>query len=365
VNRSFENLRRPGRSTEIRIPELLVRLTRASRGGHCLSVPGKPQPFTFGDDPTQAPLAGFHGARPPAPAWFEAAMAIRPERSTVIVDGVAIETLAWGEVGKPGLLFMHGNGAHADWWSFIAPFFAADWRVAAFSFSGMGGSAWRERYSSRENVAECLATIEALALDDGPQRPIIVGHSFGGLIAALTAGLHGDRLGGAVIVDPPYRSPARARAWREQVTSAPPRSFPRRTYASEAEALARFRFLPSQPSEELYIVDHIARASLRQVDGGWTWRFDPELWSKMRFDHADADLRHAGCPLAVILAENSRISTPEDIAHLLASLPEGSPRVTIPASDHHLMVDQPLAFVAALRALLAAWPRTPGPQTSD
>jgi hypothetical protein len=28
----------------------------------------------------------------------------------------------------------------------------------------------------------------------------------------------------------------------------------------------------------------------------------------------------------------------------------------IPDADHHLMVDQPLAFVAALRGLLAGWP---------
>ena len=35
-----------------------------------------------------------------------------------------LEVLTWGEVGKPGLLFVHGNSAHADWWSFIAPFFA-------------------------------------------------------------------------------------------------------------------------------------------------------------------------------------------------------------------------------------------------
>ena len=59
---------------------------------------------------------------------------------TIDIAGARIETLAWGERGKPGLLLMHGNGAHAQWWSFIAPFFARDWRVVAFSWSGMGRS---------------------------------------------------------------------------------------------------------------------------------------------------------------------------------------------------------------------------------
>ena len=34
----------------------------------------------------------------------------------------------------------------------------------------------------------------------------------------------------------------------------------------------------------------------------------------------------------------------------------GSPYVEIPEAEHHVMIDQPIAFVAALRALLAAWP---------
>ena len=71
-----------------------------------------------------APLAPFGGQVPPAPAWFEAAVAQTPERSALAVEGADIELLTWGRVGKPGLLFLHGNGAHADWWSFIAPFFA-------------------------------------------------------------------------------------------------------------------------------------------------------------------------------------------------------------------------------------------------
>ena len=56
-------------------------------------------------------LAPFHGEPPPAPAWFKGAIAQAPERSTIAVDGANIELLTWGEIGKPGLLFLHGNGA--------------------------------------------------------------------------------------------------------------------------------------------------------------------------------------------------------------------------------------------------------------
>jgi pimeloyl-ACP methyl ester carboxylesterase len=40
----------------------------------------------------------------------------------------------------------------------------------------------------------------------------------------------------------------------------------------------------------------------------------------------------------------------------MSLLAPGSPHIVIPEAEHHVMIDQPLAFVAALRALLTAWP---------
>lgn len=37
-------------------------------------------------------------------------------------------------------------------------------------------------------------------------------------------------------------------------------------------------------------------------------------------------------------------------------VPPNVPSIAIPDSEHHIMVDQPLALVAALRTLLAVWP---------
>src|SRR6476620_455209 len=70
----------------------------------------------------QAPLADYGGELPPSPQWLKDAIAKEPERTFVESLGTKLEALTWGEVGKPGLLFVHGNSAHADWWSFIAPF---------------------------------------------------------------------------------------------------------------------------------------------------------------------------------------------------------------------------------------------------
>ena len=47
---------------------------------------------------------------------------------------------------------------------------------------------------------------------------------------------------------------------------------------------------------------------------------------------------------------------PEDTAAFMYELTgRNAPFVSIPDAHHHLILDQPLAFVAALRTLLADW----------
>ena len=298
----------------------------------------------------RAPLAGLHGARPPAPAWFETAIADAPEVGRVQVAGAGIETLSWGERGKPGLIFLHGNGAHAHWWSFIAPFFAADYRVSAQSWSGMGGSDHRDAYQVETFVEEIFAVAAATGTSDAG-LPLVVGHSFGGFPMMAAAAHRGSELRGAVIVDTPFRGVG-------EEGGRPPNMEQRRhkVYPTLNDALARFRLAPPQGCENLYIADYIARGSLVEVAGGFSWAFDPFLWSRFEVGDARALLNSPGCPVGLIWGEQSMLMPPERVAAMRAALPPSSPAVGIPASEHHVMIDQPLALVAALRGLFAGWP---------
>ena len=307
------------------------------------------------DPHLMAPLAAFHGLKPPAPAWFVQAIAQEPERTFVEVEGAKVETLAWGERGKPGLMFLHGGAAHADWWSFIAPFFARDHRVVAPTFTGMGRSGWRERYLFEQFVREAREAGRAGgAFDAGP--PVVVGHSFGGRAAMGFSRDFGLELKGAVMVDPPFFAPQNMRP------PSPPRpTKARRVQHSLSAIVARFRLMPPQPCDNLFILDHIARRSAREaVDAegnpGWALCFDPHFWEKFTRVDAVPIVAAARCPLALVRGAKSQLFQPVDAAYLMSLLAPGSPHVEIPEAEHHVMIDQPLAFVSALRALLAAWP---------
>lgn len=301
-------------------------------------------------------LAPFAGDKPAAPQWFNDALAHEPERSVTDVRGAAIETLTWGERGKPGLLFLHGNGACADWWSFIAPFFAETHRIAAFSMSGMGGSGWRDRYSYDIYIDEAFAVAESTGLFDGPTKPIVIGHSFGAFITSGIAGRAGSRIGGAMLLDGPFLGSAARKRQREH--QGPPRA--KNVYDTLPQALARFRFAPEQDCENLYIADWIARVSLRQFrraddSMGWTWCFDPARFMGFLHGYPANDLAASQCKIAVIGGSRSGFVTNKSMYELEPYVPKGTPFVVIPDSDHHIMADQPLALVAAIRTQLANW----------
>ncbi|RAK56984.1 alpha/beta fold hydrolase [Phenylobacterium deserti] len=311
-----------------------------------------------------APLAALKGAEPPAPRWFRDAIAVEPERSFVENLGASLEVLTWGEVGKPGLLFIHGASAHADWWSFIAPFFAQDYRIAAVSLAGMGLSDWRETYRFPDFASDFEAVAQATGLYADGGKPIYIGHSFGGAQVFFTGMRAPEQLKAGILIDTGFGAPPEQVERGEAASrEAPDREA--KTYPSFEAALARFRLMPLQPTENLYVADFIARRSLRQVeraDGseGWTWRFDPRLWAKLdrtTMRPTPEDFARPLPPMAHIAGEHSALLQRRRDGKLMA-FPTSLPEIVLPDAYHHVMVDQPLALVSALRTLLTAWPAT-------
>jgi pimeloyl-ACP methyl ester carboxylesterase len=286
-----------------------------------------------------------NGAGPPE--WFLTAVRTPFDEATVRVAGTAVHFLSWGPPLRPGIVLVHGGAAHAHWWSFIAPLLAGQWRVVAVDLSGHGESGRRDRYSQEVWAEEVMAIADAAGF---PGPPVVVGHSLGGLVTIQTAATFGDRLAGAVIVDSPVRRPdpeseagARGRAFRNPGV-----------YPDVDSALEHFRLIPPQPVSHPWIVDHIARRSLRRVEGGWTWKFDPHLFDHTLVPMRD-QLRSVQCRVALFRGELSAVVPADTAAYMYELLERNAPVVSIPEAHHHLMLDQPIAFVAALRTLLTDW----------
>ena len=300
------------------------------------------------------------------PEWFRDAIAAPHETRALMVDGASVNYLRWGDNDptRPGVLFVHGNGAHAKWFSFIAPLLTSELNVASVDLPGMGDSDWRDGYS-RESFAHAIAEIAADA-DLGP-KPVIVGHSFGGFVTLIAASLYGERFGGIVLADFAVRAPEEHVEW---FLDQPPRK-PTRIYPDYETALGRFRLAPAQDCANRYIVDYIARHSLIEVrkgdnpgrgpsaEAGWTWKFDPSVFNGLRMGSDHAELYASlPCKAASVFGMESVHYDPARMAYLRELGPRHA-LFAIPGAQHHIMLDRPHAFAAAVDALMAAW-RTEG-----
>ncbi|HUF33182.1 MAG TPA: alpha/beta hydrolase [Acidimicrobiales bacterium] len=286
---------------------------------------------------------------PHAPRWFHRALEVPFTDEEVQVDGAAVHYLAWGQPGQRGLVFVHGGGAHAHWWTHVAATFAPGYRVLAVDLSGHGDSGRRDAYDFEQWTDEVVAVAAAGGVD-GP--PVVVGHSMGGFVTIATAARHGDRLAGVVVCDSPVTEAD------PEVTSSRHDAFGRpRVYASVDEALGRFRTVPPQEHYLDYVVDHVARRSLRPVEGGWEWKFDRRVFEQFAGSMravALPYLEQVQCRFALLRSERGLV-TPGIGASMYEVLGRVAPVIELPEAGHHAMLDQPLLLLTALRTLLADW----------
>jgi len=66
-------------------------------------------------------------------------------------------------------------------------------------------------------------------------------------------------------------------------------------------------------------------------------------------------LAEVKCKKSFIYGEKSKLVDVETLEFIKSLLGENAPLIGIPEAHHHLMLDQPMAFVTAVRGILEAW----------
>lgn len=279
------------------------------------------------------------------PQWVRRAWS-RPGRSDhVWVDGVRLHYLAWNvdEQHKAPLVLVHGYRAHAHWWDCIAPYFTDDFRVFALDLSGMGDSEHRDHYDAKVFAHDVAGFIDQLGLAPAT----VVGHSFGGGRVLRACVEQPSTVGHVVIVDSYVQFEG------EPVPDVPVPRREARPALSREVLIDRFRLSPPQPSALSFLRDHVAKHSVRHVAGGWDWKFDRSMPSKITETQGQEVLAKIGVPVDVVIGEYSDVVDWERAVRTVAALPRGCGPIVVPEGYHHILLTQPLALISTLRALFA------------
>ena len=280
------------------------------------------------------------------PDWFWQAIETEAETRSVEVDECDVVYRFYPSPGKPGMLLIHGMNAHSRWWDFIAPQLLDQYEIAAMDLTGMGDSDYRYEYDPDTYAQEIVAVLDDAGFG---QDATVVAHSFGGYQAVRAAGNYPDRFSRLILVDSGIRHPDDPLPEHAMMMM----GGKTKVYPDKDNALARFRLQPPQPCENAYILQYIARNSLMPVDGGgWTWKFDEDLPSAMKDgERQPEDYQNLKVPLGLIYGAESELFSQRTLDYMRELVPQDFPAISVADAQHHVFLDQPLAFIDALREI--------------
>lgn len=97
----------------------------------------------------------------------------------------------------PPLLFLHGGPGLSDYLSAMPAEETAGWRRICYTQRGLEPSTIEGPFTVAQHVADAIAVLDSLGLDEA----VVLGHSWGGFLAAALAMEHPDRVRGLLLVD--------------------------------------------------------------------------------------------------------------------------------------------------------------------
>ncbi len=202
----------------------------------------------------------------------------RLRRTSLTLRGHRASVLEWGAADGEIVILLHGWMDVAASFQFIADQLDSQWRLIAPDQRGYGDTEWTREPAGGYWFPEYVADLDALVDHVSPGAPVhLVGHSLGGNVACLYAGVRPDRVKSLVSLDGfglPNSDPANAaeryRRWLDASKAGVDlRPYP--TLAAVADRLQKTNpRLPRDRAE--WIAEHWATGD---DANGWRLRADP------------------------------------------------------------------------------------------
>jgi pimeloyl-ACP methyl ester carboxylesterase len=286
---------------------------------------------------------------------------MKPSQSDFhVIRGLRHHVRAWGDPRSPRMFLLHGWMDVSASFQFLVDAFARDWHVIAPDWRGFGLSGWtRDAYWFPDYYAD----LEALLDHYQPREAVrLVGHSMGGVIASVYAGLRPDRVARLVSLEglglarhAPDQAPGRTAQWLDQLRE-PPAFRPYRSFEEVARRLQKTN--PRLTDERAaFLAQHWAR---RADNGAIVLAADPrhKLVNPylFRIEEAIACWRRITAPVLLVTGQLSEMKsrmkdTPAQLAERVGAFRDRR-EIEIGDAGHMMHHDQPERFAAAIEAFV-------------
>lgn len=249
-------------------------------------------------------------------------------------NGINIHYVRTGD-HKPPLIPLHGLTGSGACWTPLARALEADYDVVMPDARGHGNSSAPPRgYLYQDHASDVIGLIQALGL----VAPVLLGHSMGGMTAAVVARQVGTAISGVILADPTFLNPQRQREVHESDVI---EQHLRLLGSNRGDLLAQARLRHPHRSSELIELITDARLQTRISAFDVLRPPNPEYH----------ELVSAICtPLLLLIGDTGVVSL--ETARELQNV---NPRLRleqIPDVGHGLPYDQPDHFAAVVRSFL-------------
>jgi pimeloyl-ACP methyl ester carboxylesterase len=245
---------------------------------------------------------------------------------------------------------------HAHAWDFVAERLRDKFHLIALDFRGFGQSDWEPAgvYKFEDYQLDVAALWREFKLESAP----VVGHSMGGNVAQMWAGLFPKRVSKLVLVEgfgPPAREPSefpeRTQRWVTGLLERPT-AHPRLLGSLEEVAGRLLETNPHLPEERAaYLAPHAAK----EVEGGYAWRFDPAHRLPSPHPYLEEEFvvfwKRIAAPTLALHGEAGPISL-DTMQPRYRNFPDLQTAV-IPGAAHGIHVEQPEALAEAIEQFVA------------
>lgn len=255
---------------------------------------------------------------------------------TCEANGIDIHYMRTGGDKTPVVL-LHGLTLNGACWTPLARSLEEDYDVVMPDARGHGHSSAPEKgYCYDTLAADVVSFIDALGL----ANPVLIGHSMGGMTAAVVANQNPKRLRGLVLVDPTFLSPERQREVYESDVAAQHRQILTRT---RENFLAEIRIRHHRRSSELIELFSQARfqTSIQAFD----------ILTPPNPDYVQL-IKKLDIPSLLVIGDVGAVVSLQ-VASELANLNQCIEVVQIADAGHGVPYDQPERFSTVIKAFLA------------
>ena len=240
---------------------------------------------------------------------------------------------------RPPLVLLHGLTGSGACWSPLARALEAEFDVVMPDARGHGNSsAPLHGYRYEDHARDVVGLIRGLGL----AAPVLLGHSMGGMTAAVVASQIAAALRGVILADPTFLSPQRQ---REVYASDAVEQHRRLLTMDRADVLAQARVRHAQRRPE--IVELVSEARMNTPLCAFEVLTPPNPEYHRLVSAIDL-------PILLVIGDNGVVSleTARELQHLNSRL-----RVEqIPGAGHGLQYDQPERFEGVVRSFLRSLP---------